>query len=38
MYKRLNELNEELFTIRHEKQVKGKSVGWDWDLLPYSYL
>lgn len=36
MYKRLNELNNELFTIRHEKQVKGKSVGWDWELLPYT--
>ncbi len=36
MYKRLTELNEELFTLRHEKNVRGKSVGWDWDLLPYT--
>ncbi len=36
MYKRLNELNSELFSIRHEKNVKGKSVGWDWNMLPYT--
>jgi hypothetical protein len=36
MYKRLTELNTELFTLRHEKNVRGKSVGWDWDLLPYT--
>ncbi len=36
MYKRLTELNNELFTLRHEKNVRGKSVGWDWDLLPYT--
>lgn len=36
MYKRLTELQNELFTIRNEKMVKGKSVGWDWDLLPYT--
>ena len=36
MYKKLTELNEELFTLRHEKNVRGKSVGWGWDLLPYT--
>jgi len=36
MYKRLTEVQKDLFTIRNEKMVKGKSVGWDWDLLPYT--
>jgi len=36
MYKRLTEVQSELFTIRNEKIVKGKSVGWDFDLLPYT--
>lgn len=34
MYKRLTELNAEMFSIRHEKDTKGKSIGWDWDMLP----
>lgn len=36
MYKRLTELNSELFTIKHEKIVRGKSIGWDWELLPFT--
>ena len=34
MFKRLTDLADEMFTIRHEKLVRGKSIGWDWDLLP----
>lgn len=36
MYKRLEELSSELFTLKHEKNTRGKSVGWDWALLPYT--
>lgn len=36
MYKRLSELNKELYTIRNEKLVKGKSIGWDFEMLPYT--
>lgn len=36
MYKRLTNVNNELFDIRLQKDVKGKSIGWDWDLLPYT--
>ncbi len=36
MFKRLQEVSSELFAIRNELNVKGKSVGWDWDLLPYT--
>jgi len=34
MYKRLNEVQGELSDIRHQKNVRGKSIGWDWELLP----
>ena len=34
MYKKLTDLNAEMFRIRHEKDVRGKSIGWDWDMLP----
>jgi hypothetical protein len=34
MYKRLTDLQEELFTIRNEKVVKGKDIGWEWSMLP----
>lgn len=34
MYKKLTDLNAEMFSIRHEKNVRGKSIGWDWDMLP----
>ena len=34
MYKKLTDLNAEMFSIRHEKDVRGKSIGWDWDMLP----
>lgn len=36
MYKRLSEVNTEMHNIRQLKNVKGKSVGWDWDILPYT--
>lgn len=36
MYKRLSEVNSQMNDIRHVKNVKGKSIGWDWDLLPYT--
>jgi hypothetical protein len=36
MYKRLTNVNNELFDIRQQKDVRGKSIGWDWDLLPYT--
>jgi hypothetical protein len=36
MYKRLEEVSSELFAIRNELNVKGKSVGWDWNMLPYT--
>lgn len=36
MYKRLSNLNAELFEIRQQKDVRGKSIGWDWDILPYT--
>jgi len=36
MYKRLSEVNSQMHDIRHVKNVKGKSIGWDWDLLPYT--
>ena len=34
MYKKLTDLNAEMFSIRHEKDVRGKSIGWGWDMLP----
>ena len=36
MYKRLNEVQGELNDIRHQKNVRGKTIGWEWDLLPYT--
>ncbi|MEY2868252.1 MAG: Flavobacterium phage [Bacteroidota bacterium] len=36
MYKRLQEVSKELFEIRNELNVKGKSVGWTFDNLPYT--
>jgi len=36
MYKRLTNVNNELFDIRLQKDVRGKSIGWDWDILPYT--
>jgi len=36
MYKRLSEVNTQMHDIRQLKNVKGKSVGWDWDVLPYT--
>ena len=36
MYKRLTNVNNELFDIRQQKDVRGKSIGWDWDVLPYT--
>ena len=36
MYKRLTHLNAEMFAVRQQVDVKGKSIGWDWDMLPYT--
>lgn len=36
MYKRLTDLNAEMFAVRQQKDVRGKSIGWDWSMLPYT--
>ena len=36
MYKKLTDLNAEMFAVRQQVDVRGKSVGWDWDMLPYT--
>jgi len=36
MYKRLTDLNAEMFAVRQQADVKGKSIGWDWDMLPFT--
>ena len=36
MYKRLTDLNPEMFAVRQQVDVKGKSIGWDWDMLPFT--
>jgi hypothetical protein len=36
MYKRLKDLNAEMFSVRQQVDVKGKSIGWDWDMLPFT--
>jgi hypothetical protein len=36
MYKRLTDLNAEMFAVRQQVDVKGKSIGWDWDMLPFT--
>ena len=36
MYKRLKDLNAEMFAVRQQVDVKGKSIGWDWDMLPFT--
>jgi hypothetical protein len=36
MYKRLSELQTELNNIRHIKNVRGKSIGWNFEELPYT--
>lgn len=36
MYNRLTSLNAEMFDIRQKKDIRGKSIGWDWDMLPYT--
>ncbi len=36
MYKRLSEIQSQLNDIRHLKNVRGKSVGWTFDNLPYT--
>jgi hypothetical protein len=36
MYKRLTHLNAEMFSVRQQVDVKGKSIGWDWDMLPFT--
>ena len=36
MYNRLTRLNTEMFDIRQKKDIRGKSIGWDWDILPYT--
>lgn len=36
MYKKLSEVNSQMHEIRHVKNVRGKSIGWDWELLPFT--
>ena len=36
MYSKLTSLNTEMFDLRIQKDVRGKSIGWDWDMLPYT--
>lgn len=36
MYKRLSELQGQLNDIRNLKNVRGKSIGWSFDMLPYT--
>lgn len=36
MYKRLSDVNTEMNDIRQLKNVRGKSIGWDWELLPFT--
>lgn len=36
MYKRLSDLQPELHNIRHVKNVRGKSIGWNFEQLPYT--
>lgn len=36
MYKRLTHLNAEMFSVRQQVDVKGKSIGWEWDMLPFT--
>ena len=36
MYKRLSDVNTEMHEIRQLKNVRGKSIGWDWELLPFT--
>lgn len=36
MYKRLTDLNAEMFAVRQQKDVRGKSIGWDWSMFPYT--
>lgn len=36
MYNRLTSLNAEMFDIRQKKDIRGKSIGWDWELLPFT--
>jgi hypothetical protein len=36
MYKRLQDLQTELHNIRHEENTRGKSIGWSFDILPYT--
>ena len=36
MYKQLNEIQSDLNTLREKGFKRGKSIGWDYDLLPYT--
>ena len=36
MYKRLSDLQSDLNNIRHKKNIRGKSIGWDFEQLPYT--
>lgn len=36
MYKRLKDLQGELSDIRHRKNIRGKSIGWTFEELPYT--
>jgi hypothetical protein len=36
MYKQLNEVSQDLNNLREKGFQRGKSIGWDFDLLPYT--
>lgn len=36
MYKQLNEIQQDLNNLREKGFQRGKSIGWDFDLLPYT--
>lgn len=38
MYKRLEEITDQLQDLRDNGRVRGASVGWDWDVLPYTVI
>lgn len=37
-YKRLEDVNQDLQSLREKGRQKGYTVGWDWDVLPYTVI
>lgn len=38
MYKRLEDITQDLNYLRENGRKKGYSVGWDWEVLPYTII